>query len=107
MKSGFQGSRIPVVAMVLMLAGCGQSQEQAAAEACAVGLAERLRDQKFTVDKVAMAAEAKRPDGPDIVEINATATLETGSPAPFLCRVQFDAANPKAPPTLLYVQTNW
>ena len=107
MKSGFQGSRIPVLVLVVMLAGCGPTQEQAAADACVIGLAERLRDQAHTVDKVAMAAAAQRPDGPDIVEINATVNLDPGGPAPFLCRVQFDAANPKAPPTLLYVQTNW
>ncbi len=107
MKSGFRGSRIPVVIMAVMLAGCGPSQEQAAVEACVVGLAGRLGEQEYTLDKVAMASAATRPDGPDIIEINASVNLDPGGPAPFLCRVQFDAANPKAPPTLLYVQTNW
>lgn len=107
MKSMSLVDRSLVLGAVVMLAACGQTQEHAAAELCATGLKDRLGEQVFTVDLEAMAKAAARPDGPDIVEINAMVTLEPGGTQPFLCRVQFDAANPKAPPTLLYVQTNW
>lgn len=107
MKSMALVTRTLVLGGVVLLAACGQSQERAAAELCVTGLKDRLGEQSHTVDIEAMTKAAARPDGPDIVEINAMVTLDPGGAQPFLCRVQFDAANPKAPPTLLYVQTNW
>jgi len=107
MKSTFQCTRWLLLGAVVGLAACTPSQEDAAAELCMKGLADRLGEQKHSVDLAAMAKAAARPDGPDIVEINAMVTLDPGGIQPFLCRVQFDSANPKAPPTLLYVQTNW
>lgn len=97
--------RFALGAVVLSLAACGESPEQVAVDLCEQGLKERLGEQSFTVDKAAMLKGVSRPAGSDIAEISATATLESG-PLNFLCRLQYDAQNPKAPPTVIYVQTN-
>lgn len=100
------GSRFLFVSLLLSLAGCGPSAEQTAVDLCEKGLEERLGDQKFTVDKSTMLKAYSRPTGSDMAEISATAALDPGGPLNFLCRLQYDAANPKAPPELIYVQTN-
>lgn len=100
------GSRLLGIALLLSLAGCGPSAEQVAVDLCEKGLADRLGEQKFTVDKNAMLKAVSRPEGADIAEISATATLDPGGTLNFMCRLQYDAANPDKPPEVIYVQTN-
>lgn len=100
------GSRLALAGVLLSLAACTPSTEQVAVDLCEQGLKDRLGDQKFTVDKAAMAKGISRPDGSDIAEISATAILDPGGPLNFMCRLQYDTSNPKAPPTVIFVQTN-
>ncbi|AVP98702.1 hypothetical protein C7S18_16565 [Ahniella affigens] len=100
------GSRFLIVALLSSLVGCGPSTEQVAVDLCEQGLKERLGDQVFTVDKQAMLKAVTSPDSSGISEISATAKLDPDGSLNFMCRLQYDPANPKKPPEVIFVQTN-
>jgi len=96
-----------VVFCTLSLAGCSQSRETQAAEACIKAMTERLGDRPYTADIPAIAATAK-PEGGDMLALESQATIDSAqaneSIQKFTCRVQFDSAKPGTEPTVILFQ---
>lgn len=99
-----------VVISTLSLAGCTQSRETLAAQACIKAMTERLGDRPYTADIPAIAATAK-PEGDDMLTLESEATIDSAqaneSIQKFSCRVQFDAAKPGTEPTVILFQFNF
>lgn len=62
-----------------VLAGCGSSPEQQAAQACADEVARKITDKEFRLDLAEMASHAKA-DGEDMLRIEAAIVFDPGLP---------------------------
>src|SRR5258706_11559099 len=92
------------------LAGCGNSNEKRAVEACQKAVAQKLGSKTFELDAKDMAAKAKAA-GDNVIGLNSTVVFDKGLPSEskqaFECRVQFDPKNPAAEPAVQALHFTW
>ena len=98
---------LPTAVCLLLLAGCGNSRNKAAAEACSKSIAEKLTGKSFYLDRSDMAGHAKDEPG-GVVYIASTIVFDKGLSTQYAqtfdCRVRLDEGKPS---DVIYLQFNW
>jgi hypothetical protein len=96
--------------LAIALAGCGQSPQDLAIAACKTAVTERLTGKTWSVVDEEWKAGYK-PGDPGLAEIVAPVYFDKGLPAEtrqtVTCRVQFDANNAAAPPSVIGLVFQW
>lgn len=96
-----------ILGMSLVLAGCGVSRNDTAAQACNTEIGKRMNGRSFSIDLKDLAANAKQ-ESADTLLLTSTVVLDKGLPSQdkqsYECRVRFDASGA---PSVLYLQFNW
>jgi hypothetical protein len=97
---------LPLV-IVLMTAGCGNSRDEHAAQACSDEIGKRLVGRSVGLDPSDMRKHIKS-ESSDTVLVTSTVVLDKGLSSEnrqtFDCRVRFDAGGAAS---VLYLQFNW
>lgn len=97
-------------ALAIALAGCGKAQDDLAIVACKAAVSERLTGKTWSVVDEEWKSGYK-PGDPGLAEIVAPIYFDKGLPAEkkqtVTCRVQFDAANAAAPPSVIGLVFQW
>ena len=92
---------------VLLLAGCGNSRNNAAIDACSKAVADKVTGKSFTLERKDMANHAK-DESADVVAIASTIVFDKGLSTEyqqtFDCRVRFDKDKVS---DVIYLQFNW
>lgn len=108
MRQSIRWSFAAVLAMAL--AGCGQSPDDLAIAACKAAVTERLTGKSWTVVDDEWKAGYKAGE-PGLAEVIAPVYFDKGLPAEskqtVTCRVQFDANNAAAPPSVIGLVFQW
>jgi ABC-type glycerol-3-phosphate transport system substrate-binding protein len=98
-------TKMLLVAACLLLAGCGGSRNDTAADACSQAITEKLAGKTFTLDRKDMAARAK-DESADTVLIGSTITFDKGLSTEyqqtFDCRVRLGKTA-----DVIFLQFNW
>jgi hypothetical protein len=98
------------LALAAGLAGCGQSPDDLAVGACKAAVTERLVGKTWSVDDDEWKAGYKAGD-PGLAEIVAPVYFDKGLPTEttqtITCRVQFDANDAAAPPSVIGLVFQW
>ena len=92
---------------LLLLAGCGNSRNNAAVDACSKAVADKVTGKSFTLERKDMANHAK-DESTDVVSIASTIVFDKGLSTEyqqtFDCRVRFDKDKVS---DVIYLQFNW
>ena len=101
-------SRLLLAAACLApLAGCGNSRNNAAIDACSKAIADKISGKTVNLDRKDMGAHAK-DDSADVVSIASTIVFDKGLSTQyqqtFDCRVRFDKDKVS---DVIYLQFNW
>lgn len=92
---------------LLLLAGCGNSRNDAAIEACSKAIADKVTGKSFTLDRKDMGNHAK-DESVDVVAIASTIVFDKGLSTEyqqtFDCRVRLDKDKVS---DVIYLQFNW
>lgn len=95
------------VLALALLSGCGGGINNAIVETCSEGITQQLTGQSFAKDKAKWIKLIKE-EGQGIFAIQSEVTVDKGLTSEasrgFLCRVQTDAKNPSANPSLILLQ---
>ncbi len=94
-------------ACLLLLAGCGNSRNNAAIDACSKAIADKVSGKTVTLDRKDMGNHAK-DESADVVSISSTIVFDKGLSTEFQqafdCRVRFDKDKVS---DVIYLQFNW
>jgi hypothetical protein len=94
-------------AFCLMLAGCGGSRNDTAADACGKAIADKLAGKNFSLDNKEMIQGAK-DESPEVVVIASTVVFDRGLSTEykqtFDCRVRLENGKPAS---VIGLQFNW
>jgi hypothetical protein len=97
-------------ALAIVLAGCGKSPDDLAVAACKAAVSERLTGKTWSVVDEEWKGGYKAGD-PGLAEIVAPVYFDKGLPAEtrqtVTCRVQFDAADAAAEPSVIGLVFQW
>jgi hypothetical protein len=92
---------------LLLLAGCGSNQNEAAADACGKAIADKLGGKSFSLDRDDMSARAKS-ESADVVAITSTIVFDKGLSTQyqqtFDCRVRLGSGRAA---DVIGLQFNW
>ena len=92
---------------LLLLAGCGNSRNDAAIDACSKAIADKVTGKTFTLERKDMGSHA-RDESADVVSIASTIVFDKGLSTQyqqtFDCRVRFDKDKVS---DVIYLQFNW
>ena len=93
--------------LTLLLAACGNSRNDHAAQACSDEIGKRLNGRNIGLDSADMARHVKE-ESADTVLVTSSVILDKGLASEnrqtFDCRVRFDASGTAS---VLYLQFNW
>ena len=96
-----------LAAACLLLAGCGNSRNNAAVDACSKAIADKVTGKSFTLERKDMGSHAK-DESADVVSIASTIVFDKGLSTQyqqtFDCRVRFDKDKVS---DVIYLQFNW
>jgi hypothetical protein len=94
-------------ACLLLLAGCGNSRNNAAVDACSKAIADKISGKSFTLERKDMVSHAK-DESTDVVSIASTIVFDKGLSTEyqqtFDCRVRFDKDKVS---DVIHLQFNW
>lgn len=98
---------VGVLWVAAFLSGCGGGINDAIVETCSDGISQQMTGESFVKDKTKWLA-ALKDEGQGIFSIQSEVTVDKGLTSEasrgFLCRVQTDAKDPSASPTLILLQ---
>jgi hypothetical protein len=98
---------LPTAVCLLLLAGCGNSRNNAAADACSKSIADKLTGKTFYLDRSDMAGHAKDEPG-GVLYIASTIVFDKGLSTQYAqtfdCRVRLTDGKPS---DVIYLQFNW
>ena len=90
-----------------LLAGCGNSRNNAAIDACSKAIADKISGKTFSLDRKDMGDHAK-DESADVVSISSTIVFDKGLSTEyqqtFDCRVRYDKDKVS---DVIYLQFNW
>lgn len=103
-----RGYRLLLATLCLLpLAGCGNSRNNAAIDACSKAIGDKITGKTFTLDRKDMANHAK-DEAADVVSIASTIIFDKGLSTEyqqtFDCRVRLDKDKAS---DVIYLQFNW
>lgn len=97
--------RVVLALCPLLLAGCGNSRNATAVDACTKAISDKLEDKTFALDRDDMLKRA-RDESANIVHVGSTIVFDRGLSTEyqqtFDCKVRFGKN-----PDVIYLQFNW
>lgn len=98
---------VPLTALCLLLAACGTTRNDTAADACKAAISDKLAGKSISLDRADMVRKA-RNESADVVAVASTIVFDKGLSTEydqtFDCRVRFEKG--KAP-SVIGLQFNW
>jgi hypothetical protein len=92
---------------MVLLAGCGNSRDNAAIDTCSKAIADKITGKTFSLDRKDMGNHVK-DESADIVSISSTIVFDKGLSTEyqqtFDCRVRYDKNKVS---DVIYLQFNW
>lgn len=92
---------------LVLLAGCGNSRNDAAIDACSKAIADKISGKTFSLDRKDMGSHVK-DESADVVSISSTIVFDKGLSTEyqqtFDCRVRYDKDKVS---DVIYLQFNW